>query len=118
MDVGGPLAQLVRDIRQRQIVRGDQADGAALHQAAHQRLGADPPVVRVGAVQEFVDQEQHRQRPGRQVQNLPQPQDLRVEARDAALQGIGQRGWMRPPPAATAAAAARAPGRRPAPAPH
>ena len=57
------------DIRQRQVVGGDQADGAALHQPAHQRLRADAPVVRVGAVQEFVDQEQHRGAlgPGRAV---------------------------------------------------
>ena len=118
MDVGGALAQLVGDIGQREIVRGDQADGAALHQAAHQRRGADPPVVRVGAVQELVDQEQHGQRPGRLVQNLAQAQDLGVEARDAALQRIGQPDGGADRQRREPSAAARAPERRPAPAPH
>ena len=37
----GVHAEIAGDLRQRQIVRGDQADGAALDQAAQQRLGAD-----------------------------------------------------------------------------
>jgi hypothetical protein len=82
--------RLSGDVRQGQIVGGDQTDRAALHQPAHQRAGADPPVVRVRSGEEFVDQEQHRQRARGEGQNLPDAQDFGIESRDAALQRVAQ----------------------------
>jgi len=46
------------DARQRQVVRGHQADGSALHQAAHQRLGANAAIMRVGTTQQLGEQKQ------------------------------------------------------------
>ena len=45
------------DIGEGQVMRGDQPDGATLHQTAHQRLRADAAIVRVGPVQKLVYQE-------------------------------------------------------------
>ena len=84
VDVGGAIAEYVGDLGQRQVVGGDQADRAALDQAAHDGFGADAAVVGIGAVQELVDQEQDGQRAGGQVDDLAQPRDLGVESRLAA----------------------------------
>ena len=54
-----PAVRLLGDVGQRQIVGGDQPQSAAVHQAADHRLGADPPVVGVGAVEDLVEQEEH-----------------------------------------------------------
>ena len=63
VDVRGARAPRgVGDPVEREVVGGDEADGAAREQAAHDRLGADAPVVRVGAVQDLVEQEQERRR--------------------------------------------------------
>ena len=48
---------------QRQVVRRDQPDRAALEQPADDAFGADEPVVRVRAVEQLVEQEQQRRRP-------------------------------------------------------
>ena len=53
--IGGAIAERVGDFSQREVVRGDQADGAALDEAAHKGFGADAAVVGIGAMQELVD---------------------------------------------------------------
>ena len=60
MAVGGAAAEVVGDVRQRQIVRRHQSDGAAFDQAAHHRLGADATIVRVRAREDFVEEKQER----------------------------------------------------------
>jgi hypothetical protein len=69
-------------------VRRREADGAALEQPAQDALRADAPVVRVGAAEQLVDQKQRRDGPAREVDDLPQPGDLRVEARAPLLQRV------------------------------
>ena len=67
---------------------GDEADGAALHQAANHRLGADAAIVRIGAAEEFVEQEQHRQAGTAAHDNLAETGDFGVKARFAVLERI------------------------------
>ena len=60
-------AELADELGQREVVRRDQADRAGLDQRAHDRLGADPAIVGVGAVQDLVEQEQHAAGPAREL---------------------------------------------------
>ena len=55
---------------------------------AHDRLGPDAALGRVGAVEDLVEQEQRRDRSARDVEHLPYALDLGVEARLAVLQRV------------------------------
>ncbi len=92
--------EVVGDLGQGQVVRGDQADRAAVDQAADDRLGADAAIVRVGAVEQLVEQEQERQRPAREVDQLAHAGDLGVEPRSAGLKRILDAERRARPPAA------------------
>ena len=83
-----PTAKRRRQRRQRQVVRRHQADGAALDETLHDGGRPDAAVVRVRARQQLVEQEQHRQRPGRLVDDRPEPRDLGEEPRFARLQRV------------------------------
>ena len=50
-------------------------------QIADDTLGPDQAVVRVGALQQLIEQKQQRQRAARQVHQLPDADDFGVEAR-------------------------------------
>ncbi len=63
MDVGGRGRQVVDDPGQREVVGCDQADRAASNQATNDGLGTDAPIVRIGPVEEFIQQEEQRSRP-------------------------------------------------------
>jgi len=58
--VGGARGERVGHGSDGQIVRGDEADGAAIQQAAQHAGCACEPIVRVGPVEELVEQEQQR----------------------------------------------------------
>ena len=75
-----------RQFRQRQIVRGHEPDGAGLDEGAHDRFRADAPVVRIGAVQDFVEQEQQRRRSARRLDDRADAQNLAVEPRLSRLE--------------------------------
>ncbi len=81
-------AQSVGDVGQRQIVRGDQSQGAMIDESLHDAGGADPAVVRVGAAQQFIQQEQHRTRAAGEGDDFAQARDLGIEAGTAVLQRI------------------------------
>ena len=53
---------VVGNLRQGKIVRGDQADAAAIQEGADNGVGPDTAVVGVGAVQDLVQQEEQRRR--------------------------------------------------------
>ena len=65
VDVLGPRGQPAGDLGQGQVVGREQADGPPVDQAPDDRLGPLEPVVRVGPVEDLVDQEQERRRPAR-----------------------------------------------------
>ena len=67
MDVGDPRIRAAGELGQGEVVGRDHADGAPVDQALHDRLGADAAVVRIGAVEQLVEQEEERQRPAREV---------------------------------------------------
>src|SRR5215470_2959452 len=79
MRVCGAPVQSLDDSRQRQIVCGDDADCAALDQAFDNSFGADKAIVRIGAAQNLVEQEEQRQIALGQFDDLPQPRDLGVK---------------------------------------
>ena len=60
MDVVQVAVDRSADIGQRQIVRAHQTDGAAIHQRAHDSLGADAAIFRVRALQQFIQEKQQR----------------------------------------------------------
>ena len=60
MHVRGGGAERRRQLGQREVVGGDQTDGAAADQRPYNRFGSNPPVVRVGAVEDLVEQKQDR----------------------------------------------------------
>ena len=78
----------VGDMGQRQIVRGDQPEGAAIDESLDDGGGADLPVVRVGAAQQFIQQEQNRAGTAGERDNFAQTGDLGIEAGTAVLQRI------------------------------
>ena len=83
----------------------------------HHRRRADAPVVRVGAAQQFIQQEQRRLPRARQIHDVPQPADLGVESRSMIRQRIVRCASTRRCAAATPACARRTPERPPRPAP-
>ena len=60
--------------------RDSYLEAKARAQAQETRLGTDPPIVGIGAVQDFVEQEQHRPPAVSQRDHVADLQDLRVEA--------------------------------------
>ena len=57
------------DVSQGEIVSSEQSNGTSLQQVPHHSFGADPTVVRVGSLQQFVKQEQNGQRSVGQIGN-------------------------------------------------
>ena len=55
--VDGDAAKHRRQFGQREVVGAHQANGAQLHQRPHDPFRANPPIVRIGAVQDLVQQE-------------------------------------------------------------
>ena len=58
MDVDGRQRFIVDDLRDGEVVRRGEADGAGGGQCPKNCLRADAAVVRVGAVEDFVEQEE------------------------------------------------------------
>ena len=65
---------------ERQVMGRGDADGAELDQRAQQPLGADAPIVGIGALQQLVDQKQQRLAALGERYDLAQPGQLRGEA--------------------------------------
>ena len=57
MHVRGARRQLVGDRGQRQVMGRNQSDRSPIEQAPKHTRGAQPPVVRIGAVEELVEKE-------------------------------------------------------------
>ena len=78
--VAGDRREGVGDTREGEVVGGDQAERPACQKPANHGLGADAAIVRVGAVEDLVEQEQDGKRALREAHDLAQPRDLGVEA--------------------------------------
>ena len=85
MDVHGDRTKGGDDLGEGEVMRGDQADRAAVEQASKNRLGSGAAVVRVGAVEELVEEKKERQRTAGQVDELSNTGDLCIEPRLAGL---------------------------------
>ncbi len=81
MNIFRLFSQGSRDLRQRQIMRGHEADRAVAYKPANHCFGANPAVVRVGTAQNLIDQKQQVAVAGRQIDQLSETRDLRVKAR-------------------------------------
>ncbi len=88
VDVHDLGRELVGDLGQGQVVGGHEADRAQVDQAADDPFGADASIVRVGAVEELVKQEEQRQRSAGTIDHLAHPGDLGVKPRAAGLERI------------------------------
>src|SRR5439155_3844694 len=60
MKVGRPRCQRVGQLGKSEIVRRDETYCAAIDQAADNGLGSDGAIVRVGSVEYFIQQKEHR----------------------------------------------------------
>jgi len=88
MHVGRPPTECRGQFGQRQVVRRDQANRAGLDERANDGFSADAPIVRVGPVQDLVEQKQQRHRSARGFDDAPDAKDLRVEARLSGQQRV------------------------------
>jgi len=86
MHVRRARREALGDLGECEVVGRDQPDGPAVDQALHHRPGANDAVVRVGAVEDLVEQEQERPRPFREANELSDPRDLGVEPRPTRLE--------------------------------
>ena len=69
-------------------MRSDEADRARADKRPDNGFRADAPIVRIRAVQDLVEQEQHRDRPARQFHDRADAKDLGVEPRLPCLERI------------------------------
>ena len=76
------------DAGQRQIVRGDQADRAVVEQIAQDAGCALQAIMGIGAVKDFVEEKEQRLGTSRDIRELPDARDFRVEARAPFLERI------------------------------
>ena len=88
MDVVEAAVLLSADVGEGEIVRADEADGAACQQSADDAFGSDEAVFRVCALKEFVEQEEDRGMFFGEVADVAQAGDLGVEAGAAFLEGV------------------------------
>ena len=73
---------------------------AAIDESLHDGGGADLPVMRIGAAQQFIQQEQNRAGAAGERDNFAQAGDLGIEAGTAVLRANPAREWTRPGSAA------------------
>src|SRR5260370_26566385 len=86
MHVAQALAQGLADLRQSQVVRGDNAERSTPAQRLKQTLCANPAIFGGGALKQVVKQEQQRQlRALGQIKHGADVQNLRVKAGAAFL---------------------------------
>ena len=76
------------DVGEREIVRADEADGAAGEQGPHDAFGTDEAVFGVCALQEFVQKEEDGRIFFGEVADLAETGDLGVEAGAAFLERV------------------------------
>jgi hypothetical protein len=86
--IGRSRSKRIRDFCKSEIVCGDESDGSLLYQSTDDRLGSDRPVMRIGSVKNFVQQQQHRERLLRKFHDVSQSLYFRIETRGAAKQGV------------------------------
>ena len=58
VNVFGKASKVVCDIGQSKIMRSDETNGATANQAGHNGRSANPPVMRVGTAQQFIEKKQ------------------------------------------------------------
>ena len=80
--------EIVRDPRQREIVSGDEADRLAVDERAEDARRADDAIVRVGAMKELIEEEQHRHGTRREIGDVADAGDSSVETRSSLLERV------------------------------
>ena len=78
----------VADLGQGQVVGRYKADRAQIDQAADDRFGPDASIVRVGAVEQLVEQEEQGEWSAGAHDDLTHPGDLGIKPRAAGLERI------------------------------
>src|SRR5262245_41328569 len=87
MKISGARRKGFSEFGESQIVCGNQADRLPVDQAADDRLGADSAIVRIRAVQDFVQKKEHRHL-FRKLHDVVQTLNLSIETRGSLLQRI------------------------------
>src|SRR5207248_3026081 len=88
MDIVNAGANAIGKGGEGQIMGCDQADRATLQQSFHHAKGTDFAVMGIGAVQDLIEQEEHRRRAVSKIEDSAQASDLRVEMRDVGLKRV------------------------------
>src|SRR5439155_42586 len=88
VDVDGVDRGILRDLGQRQIMRGDETDRPSLRQAVYDGRGAEPTIVRVRSVEDLVEQEQQGDRSVGDADEVAQADQLRIETRGTLLERV------------------------------
>ena len=88
VDVGAARAQTLSNRGQREVVGGDDADRAEIHQELQDSVRTLDPVVGVGSVEELVHEKEQRDRSSSDFNQMLDSQDLRIESRPSSEQGV------------------------------
>ena len=88
VDVRGRCAERRHEFGEREIVRRDEANRARADKRTDNGFRADAPIVRIRAVQDLIEQEQHRNRPARQLHDRADAEDFGVKPRLPRLERI------------------------------
>src|ERR1043165_2733731 len=88
MVIGAGWLELFGDPSQRQVVRGHQAQSAALDQSPRHTSGPNRALVRIGAPEISMEQEHQWRSLPRQLHDLPQTGDFGIEPRGSFVNGI------------------------------
>jgi len=80
----GTRSQDFGNVCQGGIVRSQEPDRPSLNQVLDERFRADGSIVGVCAVQKLIEEKEQRQRPRRDVDELPQAGNLRIESGNPA----------------------------------
>ena len=76
------------DLRQRQIMCSQEADGVTCEQASHNSRGTNQAIVRIRPAEQFVQKKQDRTTPLDESDDLPDTKDFRQETRAIVLERI------------------------------
>src|SRR5262245_50814433 len=88
MNVGRAGGEGIRNLSEREIMRRHETDGASFDQSFHDSFSSNRAIMRVGAVEDFVEEKQKRNIAFCQVHGLTNALNLCIEARCSRLERI------------------------------
>ena len=86
--VGRPIAEMVGDLGQCEVVRRDQTDGPQIDESGQHGLGANASIVGIGALEKLIEKKQERRLAAGQIDELADAGDLGIETRASCLERI------------------------------